>query len=388
MRILVYSSVFFPSVGGVERYVGELAEGLIEKGLDVTVVTRVDDPGRRVFPYPVLRRPSWIELMAAIRRADILHLAGPAIVPMLLARLAGRPFVVEHHNYQPICPNGLLFIYPGQEQCPGFFQQGRIDRCMRCQVRQVGWTRGVWRVIGTPLRRFLTQAASANISITNHVENRLGLRRSKTIYYGLHRVEGETTGEFVRTERSRERICFAYVGRLVSEKGLELIVEAARELRSRGIEFRVIFVGDGDCRSRLESLVRDNQLQEHVAFTGFLSGGALEKVVEEIDVVVMPSRWEETAGLSAIEQMRRARLVIAADIGGLGEIVRGAGLLFHPGSASQLAEAMARACKEPILIDEFGAKALKRSRELFTRDRMVDEQLGIYRCVLERRGRS
>jgi glycosyltransferase involved in cell wall biosynthesis len=237
-------------------------------------------------------------------------------------------------------------------------------------------------VLGTPLRRLLSQGASANVAITDHVKGRLELQRTETIYYGLGHVEGEDSAALQKAETRKGDIRFGYVGRLVAEKGLELLVQAAGLLRDRGMAFHVAFIGDGDCRSELEDLVHDNGLENAVTFTGFLSGAQLEQAVEGIDVVVMPSRWEETAGLSAMEQMRRARLVIAANIGGLGEVVGEAGLRFRPGSAIELAQAMTRVCNEPALIDEFGARALTRSRKLFTRDRMVSRQLGSYRRIL------
>jgi hypothetical protein len=43
-----------------------------------------------------------------IRRANVVHLAGPALLPLLLARLFRKPVVVEHHGYQAICPNGSV----------------------------------------------------------------------------------------------------------------------------------------------------------------------------------------------------------------------------------------------------------------------------------------
>jgi glycosyltransferase involved in cell wall biosynthesis len=97
----------------------------------------------------------------------------------------------------------------------------------------------------------------------------------------------------------------------------------------------------------------------------------------------MPSVWEETAGLAAIEQMMRGRLVIASKIGGLAEIVGSAGLCFAPGSADALAECMRRVLQEPGLIDVLGSQARMRAFNLFARPRMIDEHRNLYRLVLE-----
>ena len=109
-------------------------------------------------------------------------------------------------------------------------------------------------------------------------------------------------------------LCFAYVGRLVSLKGLPLILEAAKKLKIEGYNFRVKFVGDGPERRELESLAEKFGLLKYVQFTGFITGPAFQIAMKDVAAVLMPSVWEETAGLAAIEQMMRGKLVIAFSI--------------------------------------------------------------------------
>jgi glycosyltransferase involved in cell wall biosynthesis len=172
------------------------------------------------------------------------------------------------------------------------------------------------------------------------------------------------------------------VGRLVSEKGLPLLMEAARRLKDEGREFRLKFIGDGPERQRLEQLTTDLGLREEVVFTGFVKGAALQKAVESAQAVVMPSLWEETAGLAAMEQMMRGRLVIASDMGGLGEVVDGTGLKFACGDAEGLTACLRRVLDEPGLVETVGAKARARSMELFTQDRMVEDHARAF-CELK-----
>jgi glycogen(starch) synthase len=107
-----------------------------------------------------------------------------------------------------------------------------------------------------------------------------------------------------------------------------------------------------------------------------------------IDAVVMPSVWEETAGLSAIEQMMRGRLVVAADIGGLGEVVGEGGLKFPPGDIEGLASCLRRVLDEPDLAKALGKKARQRALQLFLEERMVAEHLSVYRQLLGGSGPS
>jgi glycosyltransferase involved in cell wall biosynthesis len=96
----------------------------------------------------------------------------------------------------------------------------------------------------------------------------------------------------------------------------------------------------------------------------------------------VPSIMEETAGLAAIEQMMRGRLVIASDIGGLGEVVGETGLKFSAGNAGQLASCMERVLQEPGIVNEIGTRARQRTLKLFGEARMVEEHLDLYREVL------
>jgi glycosyltransferase involved in cell wall biosynthesis len=122
-------------------------------------------------------------------------------------------------------------------------------------------------------------------------------------------------------------------------------------------------------------------LSDCVTFTGDLRGADLEKTVGKIAVVVMPSVWEETAGLSAIEQMMRGRVVIAADIGGLGEVVDGGGLKFAPGDWRALAACMQKVAADPELAKSLGSAARSRAMRMFRQDSMIQAHLSLYREV-------
>src|SRR5207245_6934435 len=181
----------------------------------------------------------------------------------------GRPVVVEHHGYQAICPNGLLFLEPEREACPGYFMARRYGKCLRCASARAGSRKGFLKVLLTfPRRRLCTQVA-ANVGVTDHVSRRLGLPAAATIYHGVPDREGSAS----RIPRPPQgRFTFAYVGRLVGEKGLPLLLRAAARLRDARDDFHVAFIGDGPERGHLESLVRNLGLSDLVTFTGFLQG--------------------------------------------------------------------------------------------------------------------
>jgi glycosyltransferase involved in cell wall biosynthesis len=89
-----------------------------------------------------------------------------------------------------------------------------------------------------------------------------------------------------------------------------------------------------------------------------------------------------TAGLAAIEQMMRGRLVIASDIGGLGELVDGCGLLFPAGNIEALAQCMRTVLDHPEIVEFTGNAARRRALDLFSKTRMVKEHYELYRELM------
>jgi glycogen synthase len=391
MKLLFYSHSFAPNIGGIENITMSLAGGLAERHgtngaaeFAVTLITQTAarDFDDRSLPFSVIRKPGLAGLWRAIRAADVLHLAGPALLPLILAKLARKPVVIEHHGYQAICPNGLLVQQPGAQICPGHFQAGNYAKCLRCCAAETSWLRSFMHLLEMFPRYRLTRRAARNIAISQHEQRRLALPTSTLIYHG---VDDSRQGAAPRSAAPSvgEKICFAYVGRLVPEKGLPVLLQAAQILKSQANRFEILLVGDGPERRKLETLIQKSGLQEIVRGTGFLNGAALAKQLGRVHVVVMPSAWEETAGLAAIEQMMRGRLVIASRIGGLGEIVGEAGLTFEAGDAQELAQCLQRVLQNPALIESLGHAARDRAQTLFLRESMLASHAGIYGEVLK-----
>src|SRR5208283_1550342 len=296
-------------VGGVETYVRRLAQGLAQRAVPVTVVTPT--PGATKddakLPFRVVRQPGFIKLVKLLRQAEVIHLAGPCLLPLGLAILLRKPVVIEHHGYQAICPNGLLLFEPSGTVCPGHFMARQYTKCLRCNASNVGLFKSLVQLLLTFPRRWASQRATVNLPITFHVENRLHLPRSRVIYYGIpDPYEGsECAFGFGGVPSQLGPPMFAYVGRLVAEKGLTVLLQSAKELVDTGYSFRLKIIGEGPERTKLENVVDSLGLEGRVSFLGSLAGELLANELKAAAAVVMPSVWEETAGLSAIEQMMR-----------------------------------------------------------------------------------
>lgn len=370
---------------GLSRLPAVDAAGRGPIAIKVATATPACDFDDLKLPFEVVREPGLLSLVKLVYEADVVQLSGACFVPLFLARILGKPVVIEHHGYNASCPNGLLFYEPTQSVCPGHFMDGRYGKCIECNAEKQDWLRSVWMLFWTFPRRWLCQRASANIPITQHVLNRLCLPRSKVIYYGI--PDSPHSKHLTQIlQPSTDVPCFAYLGRLVTLKGLLVLVEATRILNEQGYRFLVKFIGDGPERTVLESRVRKLRLQGHIEFTGFVGGDRLRSEMESVLAVIMPSIWEETAGLAAMEQMMRGRLVIVSDIGGLSEVVGDTGLKSATGNAASLADCMKHVIDRPGLAARFGSMARVRALSLFRQDRMIDMYLQVYQDLVEPKG--
>jgi glycosyltransferase involved in cell wall biosynthesis len=226
----------------------------------------------------------------------------------------------------------------------------------------------------TFLRRQLCRLAAVNIAPTRWLGSVLWLPRTTVIYHAVERHEHSGAS----SSRSLYPPTFAFMGRLVTTKGVSVLLEAANQLKKRGWAFQVKVLGDGPERHALEAKADSLGLRDCVDFRGYVPQSSLEQDLAGVAAVVMPSLAGEVFGLVAAEQMARGRLLIASDVGGLGEVVGDAGLKVAAGDVTALAERMEKVLQTPGLITELGQKARERALSLFCQQRMVAEHVAAY----------
>ena len=388
VSVLLYSHDWLPLVGGVQSVTADLAEGLCEwssthkdDNASVTLITQTPADGMddSKLPFPVIRQPRLSELIDYMRSADVVHLANPALLPLALAWLLRKPTVIEHHGYQSVCPNGLLLYTPDSSICSGHFMAGRYRKCFECNSARMG-RKSSWRsiILNFP-RRWLCTRATVNVAVSNHVAGRLSLPRTRTILHGIR-----ITSPGIESSSNAEPPRIGYVGRLVAEKGIPVLLQAAAKLCGDGFSFHLALIGDGAERENLESMARHLGLQDRTTFAGYLSGTEFEEAVRGLFVLVMPSQWEETAGLAVMEKMMTGGMVVVADIGGLTEVVGGAGLKFSPGDVETLYSQLRVVLENPSIVATLRLAARSRAVKHFNRDSMIQNHIALYREVLNR----
>lgn len=381
MRLLFYSHAFAPQIGGIEVFAMHLANGVVkwplanDKPTQLTVVTQTagaNPPDSTSGPFRIFRHPGAKRLWQLIGDADKVVLAGPAILPLLFALLRRKCVIVTHHGYQSVCPNGMLFHYPTQRTCPGHFTARRYVECVKCSAVQDTFACSVRLLALTFVRRFLSKLADCNVAVSEHVGRRIALPKSRVIRNGVQDVLPLSELGQAPSYQAHAS-CFAYVGRLVTEKGVPVLIEAVSILKRRRRTVRILLIGDGPERSELQAQVRSLQLEEEVAFLGFLKGEQLGEAMSGVAALVMPSICEDAAPLSVLEQMMQGRLIIGSNLGGLAEEIGDAGLTFAAGDANALADQMERVIAQPEMVVALGKMARQRALQAYTLGRMLHE---------------
>jgi glycogen synthase len=391
MKLLIYSHFFAPSVGGVETIVRSLAIGLANlrseqeaPQFDITLITEIPSNGSddQSLPFRLVRQPGTIELFRLISNSEVIHIAGPALVPMAIGLLLGKPIVVEHHGFHPICPNGQLLFEPTQRLCSGHFMAGNHRECLRCNA-STGFVISCKLWLLTFVRRLFCTLVSRNVVPTMWLGELLRLPQTVTIPHGVEPLKA-----FSRDQETVGDPLIGFQGRLVTTKGVQILIEASRILRQQNCPFEIVIIGDGPERKTLEQLAGELGLAEYVRFTGRLPDSEVEATIASASVIVVPSLAGEVFGLVVAENMQRGLPVVASDLGAFREVLGDAGMTFHTGDSSDLASKLFELLNNPSLRSSLAQRARNRSEALFSQKRMIELHADLYKRLDRRKART
>jgi len=363
MRILQVASHL--EIGGIPRHVVTLAQGLARRGHAVAVAS-----GGGV-------------LAAELRAARVAHRQVPLHVkselhPALavaVARLLGivrRERIDLLHAHTRVAQVAATFVsrltsVPYVATCHGFYRQRLGRRLWPCWGRRT-------IAISDAVRRWLeaSGASSARIAmVLNGIDVAPECWTVSTQEQQRYRQELRLGSEPV----------IGIVGRVAAVKGHRWLLEAFGALASDDVAAQLLIVGGGPERATLEREVAARPWASRVRWT---TAADVRLPLSMMDVVVVPSLWEEPFGLVAVEAMAAGRPVVASRAGGLPEIVVDGetGLLAARGDMPGLASALRRLLADAALRRRLGEAGRQRAVERFSSERMAVDTEAVYRTVL------
>lgn len=307
MKILLGSHHFLPSTGGIETASNLLAREFVALGHDVRVITQTEGNGH--FPFPVLRRPGPWQLCRQVRWCDVFLQNNISLRTLWPLPFVRRPLCIAHQTW----------------------------------ITNADGTTG-WQ---HRLKRFILRHATS-FAISRAIAERLP---TPSIEVGNPYDDKVFKNDFCPEPRTKELI---FVGRLVSDKGANLLLEAISLLEPKP---RLTIAGDGPERARLEKQTADLGLQATVDFIGSQASEQLAKLLHQHQILVVPSRWREPFGIVALEGIACGCVVVGSADGGLAEAIGPCGLTFPNGDARALAGAVARLLGDPAECEALRARA-------------------------------
>jgi len=169
-----------------------------------------------------------------------------------------------------------------------------------------------------------------------------------------------------------------FVGRLVAQKGVDLLLQAFAVILRRWPQSKLVIVGDGDLELYLKRLVRYLGIGHRVRFVNWQTGPALVEFFQRSQAVVVPSYYEPF-GMVALEAMACGRPVVVSEVGGLSEIIEDGihGYLIPRGDYLELARRLSSLISSPTQRHEMGASA--RARALtYTWETSASQTVNLY----------
>jgi glycosyltransferase involved in cell wall biosynthesis len=172
-----------------------------------------------------------------------------------------------------------------------------------------------------------------------------------------------------------------YVGRVVYEKGIHLLIEAWPQIAAAA-HARLVIAGTGGFLDSLKAQSDALGLHEQVRFTGYIDDNDRDRLYHVADVAVFPSLYEPF-GIVVLEAFAAGCPVVAAATGGLVEVVHAhdTGMLAEPNDPLSLAWAIIQTLQHPLWAQARAARALELVREHYTWQHIAHETAAVYQRV-------
>jgi glycosyltransferase involved in cell wall biosynthesis len=353
-----------------------IARAARDAGFEVVVVTRVREHGHRIEAERFRLVPLEQRRGALSPISDLLML-----VRLIRIYLRERPDLVHHVALKPVLYGTFAARLAGVHRVVN--AMGGLGYLFGVQSRRARWLGMLVR--GT--LRALHRSRRTHVIVQNPEDEALfrGTLGVSPQSVRLIRGSGVDIERFSPVPAPKGPVTVALVSRMLWAKGVAEFVEAARCLRDRKVEVRMVLVGAPDLEN--PGTVPEAKLHAWGA-EGVIEWWGRRDDVETVwaasHLCVLPSYYREGVPKALLEAAACGRPIITTDTPGCREIVRDGenGILVPPRDAAALADAIERLVRDPLLRARMGARGRRRVEEEFSEERVVEQTLALYRSLL------
>ncbi|MDS1028966.1 glycosyltransferase family 4 protein [Bacillota bacterium LX-D] len=375
MRVLMLTWEYPPhSVGGLAKHVEEISEALVKQGVDVHVLTFGSNTDAKkenrngvivhrveAYDHMVPNFFSWvhqlnfcfieeaIKLFKQYKSFHIIHAHD------WLSAYAGR--VLKHAYTLPLIAT-IHATEAGRNQGLHTDDQRYIN--------SIEWwlTYEAWKVI------------VCSSYMRNEVQSLFQLPADKIKVI----PNGVDQRKFTRNtdNHPKEKIIF-FVGRLVREKGVQILLEAAPAILANEPSAQFWIAGNGPMEQELKQQARALGIEHRVNFLGYINAEMRDRIFRRVSLAVFPSLYEPF-GIVTLEAMAAGVPVVVSDTGGMGQIVTHGvnGLKAYPGNSQSLAINVIQALKNHVLQQELKKNGLLLIDKVYNWDKIAFQTRKVY----------
>lgn len=232
------------------------------------------------------------------------------------------------------------------------------------------------------LRRNRALAGAAGVISVNELAGRLALKGHPSLPHRTIPQLG-TSLPLAVDRAPHTGLAIGFVGRLIHEKGLDLLFRAAVKVVGR---WTITVVGTGPAQEELEGLAERLGIAGRVTWLGALPRAAVDQVWPRLDVVVVPSRntprWVEATPRAALDAMAHGIAVIGSTGGALPETIGDAGLVLPEEDVPALSETLQRLHDDPEQVQRLGLAGRRRAMDHYSDAAVAERTLGFWRDLL------
>lgn len=182
-----------------------------------------------------------------------------------------------------------------------------------------------------------------------------------------------------------DRLNLFCIGHLIKEKGFQTVVAACKILQEKGTLFHLTIAGDGNYKSYLVDLAHRNLSEESFTFLGNITNQS--HWLNQSDIVIIPSIWNEAFGFTVVEALLMNKVVFATNVGGIPEILEDNDLMFNPNNEIELETLINNYLQDK---SKYKAKAQflhEKAKKEFAINRMVTEHINCYLSFLNHKNK-
>lgn len=349
MKILFWTELFLPHIGGIEVFGAQLIKALFKLGHKVDVITShsgADLPDVTEAQGIRIHRFHFQKVLFQRNIKEIKQISKKVV----RLKKHFKPDLIHINTIQP----SLFFFYHTRNHYPSpslmTLHQPLVNSMGKSSLVNNTLSSADW-----------VTAVSDNLLSKARLYNPEIKFKSSVIPNSLEFPQREISPVSFKNQTI---LC---LGRLIKDKGFDLAIEALKKVMKYFPGLKLVISGDGPERKDLEKKSSQMGLLDSVHFTGWIDPDKVPEVMNKASIVMVPSRWEEPFGLVALQAAQMGRPVVASNTGGLPEIVKDkeTGLLFERENVNDLAEKILFLIRNPKKSVEMGKKAKKRAESHF-----------------------